>query len=311
MYFIMISRVLIYDTPVDTSLNRNIVLHKRQLTFIPMVRFLMVPYSSNQRISCLINHPVLHMAGTDLCNSYEKWRSRYMKANVLRSTLPHDHMQRPPKIRTPLRSFQIFQISISTAERNQFNLFHAGHNLVKCYRLLPCYSPLHHQTRSAADDFKISINSARTEKAMEYYFHHVVKPWNTIPYHVRSTRCNNNEIVPFKSWLTKHYMHLTLTYYDIDNVCTWVSFCRCSSCRPAWMKHNNHTCSTVHLTFSTNPHVYISTNVPCVMLYQQQCKWHQVGSHVWLGMCLDRIVATATAAPSFPQDLIQWQLCCP
>ena len=154
------------------------------------------------------------------------------------------------------------------------------------HQYLQLTATVQRHTRSTADDFKISINSARTEKAMEYYFHRVVKPWNTIPYHVRSTRCNNNEIVPFKSWLAKHYMHLTLTYHNSDNVCIWVSFCRCSGCRPVWMKHNNHTCSTVPPTFPTNPHVFISMNVPCVMLYQQQCKWHPAGSHVWLGMCL-------------------------
>ena len=107
-----------------------------------------------------------------------------------------------------------------------------GYYNIDVYQYLQMTAKTQRRTRSTVDDFKISINSARTEKAMEYFFYRVVKPWNIIPNHVRSTRCSNSEIVPFKSWLTKYYMHLTLTYYDTDNVCTWVSFCRCSGCRP-------------------------------------------------------------------------------
>ena len=90
-------------------------------------------------------------------------------------------------------------------------------------------------TCSTMDDLKISINNARTEKAMEYFFNRVVKPWNKLPHNIRSMHCTYNEILPFKNWLMNHYKHPTVTYFDVDNICTWDSFCRCPRCRLIWL----------------------------------------------------------------------------
>ena len=96
---------------------------------------------------------------------------------------------------------------------------HGFHN-TDVYHYLQMTATTQRRTRSTVDDFKISINSARTEKAMEYFFYRAVKPWNMIPYHFRSTRCSNSEIVPFKVGSRSITCILTLTYHDADSVCT-------------------------------------------------------------------------------------------
>ena len=115
-----------------------------------------------------------------------------------------------------------------------YKCFHGYYNIdIRAYVTMS--SNTQRSTRSTMNDLKISINNARTEKAMEYFFNRVVKPWNKLPHDIRSMHCTNNEILPFKNWLMNHYKHLTVTYFDVDNICTWVSFCRCPRCRPIWL----------------------------------------------------------------------------
>ena len=114
-----------------------------------------------------------------------------------------------------------------------YKCFHGYYNIdTRAYVTMS--SNTQRSTRSTMDDLKIRINNARTEKAMEYFFNRVVKPWNKLPHNIRSMHCTNKEILPFKNWLMNHYKHLTVTYFDVDNICTWVSFCRCPRCRPIW-----------------------------------------------------------------------------
>lgn len=107
-----------------------------------------------------------------------------------------------------------------------------GYYSLDVHTYLTLTTNIHHRTRSTVDDFKINIENAKTEKAKEFFFHRVVKPWNIIPYNIRSQICSSKEITPVKRWLMNHYMNLTQAYFEVENVCTWVSFCRCSNCRP-------------------------------------------------------------------------------
>ena len=100
----------------DAGLNENFVLYRRQLTFIPIVRFLAVPFSPQQRISCLINHNILHMAGADLWNSSEKWRCGYMKANVL-DTSPWPHAKATPNQSTQFWLFEIVHVCLYSRKK--------------------------------------------------------------------------------------------------------------------------------------------------------------------------------------------------
>ena len=95
------------------------------------------------------------------------------------------------------------------------------------------------RTRSSRDSYKLNIARYNTEKAMEFFFARTVKPWNTIPSNVRSINCNDKEIPHLRSWMIKHYNQQTESYFDVNNLCTWVSFCRCPSCRPVWVQSNN------------------------------------------------------------------------
>ena len=99
--------------------------------------------------------------------------------------------------------------------------------------------PHQRRTRSSRDSYRISIERYNTDKAMEFFCARTVKPWNAIPSNVRSINCNDKEIPHLRSWQIKHYNQPTESYFDVNNLCTWVSFCRCPSCRPVWVQSNN------------------------------------------------------------------------
>ena len=129
------------------------------------------------------------------------------------------------------------------------------------------------------------------------------RPWNII-----FIMWSNHGIIPFRSWLTKNYIHLTPTYFNINNVCTWVSFCRCSSYRPVWMKHNN-----ARIPLYLHPFLQaLMDPIPTTLCYVVSAAMQMAPSgKPCLTRNVPRVVATATDAPSLPQDLIQWQLYCP
>ena len=104
------------------------------------------------------------------------------------------------------------------------------------------------RTRSSRDSYELIIARYNTEKALEFFFARTVKPWNTIPSNVRSINCNDKEIPHLRSWMIKHYNQQTESYFDVNNLCTWVSFCRCpfSSCMSTIKQH------CIPLSFSTN-----------------------------------------------------------
>ena len=90
----------------------------------------------------------------------------------------------------------------------------------------------HHQTRIGTNQFVIRSNRCKTIKGAEFFFNRSTIPWNNLTPETKTIKCKNKDIWPFKNKLLKRYHHLTETFFQSHNVCTWTSSCRCPLCRP-------------------------------------------------------------------------------
>lgn len=68
----------------------------------------------------------------------------------------------------------------------------------------------------------LSLNLVRTETFMHSYFNRVVHLWNILPLSIRS--CTS--LTSFKQLLTEFYIDKLISF-NPDDLCTWVSTCRC------------------------------------------------------------------------------------
>ena len=108
----------------------------------------------------------------------------------------------------------------------------------------------------------------RNEFTAKFFSPRIVKLWNSLPLEIRSIVCVNKKITPFKTTLYKLYicMHKLSTTFDIDNLCTWVSCCRCPACRPLWCREiyitkNNTQLLTIFVFFCTFSSLSLIINI--------------------------------------------------
>ena len=88
------------------------------------------------------------------------------------------------------------------------------------------------RTRHGHELYRLKIPRMKTEKGTEFYFCRVVPLWNSLPLAFKSLNCSNKNIVPFKTAIFRQFQERTSSVFDVDNVCSWVSVCRCPTCRP-------------------------------------------------------------------------------
>ena len=86
-----------------------------------------------------------------------------------------------------------------------------------------------YQTRNQ-DPFLIKPKRANTETYMHFYTQRMSSLWNELPFGIRymppSLTCSS-----FKFGITQYYTHLRENFFDTDNICSWNTKCRCSTCR--------------------------------------------------------------------------------
>ncbi len=73
---------------------------------------------------------------------------------------------------------------------------------------------------------------ARTETYKTFYSNRIVKLWNLLPIEIKQLECINSNASLFKSHIKRHYKCLFDMNFDTENLCTWVTHCRCPICRP-------------------------------------------------------------------------------
>ena len=87
--------------------------------------------------------------------------------------------------------------------------------------------------RNEGDYYLSSIlHIPRTETFMNFYDNRIIPLWNNLPLDVRTIELtdmgfNSN----FKNDLKKLFMDKLENNFDTDRMCTWLSVCRCATCR--------------------------------------------------------------------------------
>ena len=121
------------------------------------------------------------------------------------------------------------------------------------------------RTRSSRDSYKLSIARYNTGKAMEFFFARTVKLWNTIPSNVRSINCNDREIPHLRSWMIKNYNQQTESYFDVNNLCTWVflQMTLLSSCMSTIKQHCIPPSFSTNLSYIVPYHIFIQFTIVC------------------------------------------------
>ena len=90
--------------------------------------------------------------------------------------------------------------------------------------------PARHNMRLDSNSNKIHIKKFKTETYAHFYSNRLPPIWNMLPNHIRSL-----PYVPystlFKKSIKKVYISRLETNFDWNNPCTWVTKCRCPTCR--------------------------------------------------------------------------------
>ena len=82
------------------------------------------------------------------------------------------------------------------------------------------------------NEFKIRTPMGRTERRAAFFFIRIVIPWNSIPSKIRLSMSTNKHIWPFRKRLLEYYDERVKASFLSENLCTWVTCCRCPICRP-------------------------------------------------------------------------------
>ena len=74
------------------------------------------------------------------------------------------------------------------------------------------------------------IQDAKSETYKYFFTNRIVPIWNQIPEHIRAINFGLNGTM-FKKHLINYFKQFFDDHFESDNVCTWVSHCRCYNCR--------------------------------------------------------------------------------
>jgi len=74
----------------------------------------------------------------------------------------------------------------------------------------------------------LSINSVYNN---QFFPPRVCRIWNSLPPDLQTTLKPLSESLVIKQFLNPYYFKLRDNYYDTDNMCTWINYCRCARCK--------------------------------------------------------------------------------
>ena len=94
------------------------------------------------------------------------------------------------------------------------------------------YQSTEPSTRMGSKGIMLMLGHARTERHHSFYANRMPHMWNALSQDTRQVTCKNKFVKPFRSKLFSCYSDRTALLFDVNNSCTWVTFCRCARCRP-------------------------------------------------------------------------------
>lgn len=88
------------------------------------------------------------------------------------------------------------------------------------------------RTRQGTRHLLLARSEVRTEHAENFYSNRIVCSWNNLPDSIRNTRSSNKHVIPFKNKLYQLFADKTASHFNVDDICSWFTRCRCPRCRP-------------------------------------------------------------------------------
>jgi len=109
--------------------------------------------------------------------------------------------------------------------------------LFKCFRNVYCTNISHvlnvsRPTRSlrSTDQFQLVPRPCKTESFSFSYCSRIAVIWNNLPLDIRQHMYSNLTLQSVKKLLISYYRSRFSDTFTVDNLCTWTTTCRCSSC---------------------------------------------------------------------------------
>ena len=87
-------------------------------------------------------------------------------------------------------------------------------------------------TRNRATGLTLSIRKTKLESTAHFYPTRIARLWNALPLKLKQDLTTLESMYSIKKHLTTHYKNLLTTTFDQNNICTWITVCRCPMCRP-------------------------------------------------------------------------------
>ena len=94
------------------------------------------------------------------------------------------------------------------------------------------HDPLIRPTRNRAHGLNVTIPDTRLESTSHFYPSRIARLWNSLPVALRDIIIKTDSMYTGKKHLTLHYQNMLTHTFDQNNICTWVTVCRCPVCRP-------------------------------------------------------------------------------
>jgi len=88
------------------------------------------------------------------------------------------------------------------------------------------------RTRMREMGTNLAIPKTKLESTAHFYPTRIARLWNTLPPELRTKLISLESFNTIKKHLSKHYNTLLHERFDGGNTCTWLSICRCVTCRP-------------------------------------------------------------------------------
>ena len=106
-------------------------------------------------------------------------------------------------------------------------LLFKGINHQNCLQPLTFLSIAPNRGRRIGDGIILSPQHCNTEACKSSYFYRIVHPWNSLPDNIRSSHNSQS----FKKFVQQFYFDKLITCFETNNMCTWITKCRCPTCR--------------------------------------------------------------------------------
>ena len=86
-------------------------------------------------------------------------------------------------------------------------------------------------TRNRAHGLNLDYNNTRLESSAHFYPVRIARLWNALPLNLRQILKSPLTLAQIKMHLTRFYKDRLDNVFETNNVCTWVTACRCPLCR--------------------------------------------------------------------------------